>query len=158
MFSTILVGFDGTPEALGALDLARRLADDGTTLLVAAVLTDRRVAGDAADRPDGDPDDLAAADLAPAREMLEDRPWTEYVAPRARTVAEGLHRTAAETRSELIVVGATRHGTANRRILGEDAEATLHGAPCAVAVAPAGATEEVRHVGAAFDGTPAGRR
>ncbi|WP_210493499.1 universal stress protein [Patulibacter sp. SYSU D01012] len=157
MFTTILVGFDGTPEALGALDLARRLGADDTTLIVADVLTDARAAARAL-VPGGHPDDLAAADLAPAREMLDDRPWVEYAAPRARSVAEGLHRTASETMSDLIVVGATRHGAAARRVLGDDAEATLHGAPCAVAVAPAGATEEVRHVGVAFDGTAAGRR
>jgi nucleotide-binding universal stress UspA family protein len=80
----------------------------------------------------------------------------ELVAPTGR-VATALHRTALETMCDLLVVGASRRRGAGRVLLGSDAQASLHGAPCAVAVATPGAEGPIRSVGVAYDGTAAGR-
>lgn len=53
--------------------------------------------------------------------------------------ARALHRVAADEQGDLIVVGSCHHQSAvGRVILGDVARATLHAAPCAVAVAPRG--------------------
>ncbi len=76
----------------------------------------------------------------------------------ATSVAAGLRRVAVETLCDLIVVGASRRHGVGRAVLGSDAEATLHQAPCAVAVAPPTTAAESGRIGVAFDGTATGRR
>ncbi len=57
-----------------------------------------------------------------------------------------------------IVLGSSHRGAIGRTLLGSVGESLLHGAPCAVAVAPAGYGErgkhELRNIGVAFDGSP----
>ncbi len=74
----------------------------------------------------------------------------------SRTVARRLHRLADESGSDLIVVGSSRRGVWGRALLGDGACATLHDAPCAVAVAPRGYAldEPVMHrLGVGYDGS-----
>ncbi|EHN12517.1 UspA domain protein [Patulibacter medicamentivorans] len=159
MFHRILVGFDGTPASHGALRLAQHLASPDATLIVASVVLYDPGVGRAATvdiepylRDDGD------ATLDAARALIGERPDTEYTAPVATSVAAGLHRVARETLCDLIVIGASRRRGVGRVLLGSDAEATLHGAPCAVAVAPPAPGDSISRIGVAFDGTAAGRR
>ncbi|WP_211216159.1 universal stress protein [Patulibacter americanus] len=148
MYHRILVGFDGSAQAVAALRLARALGEPDATIVVAHVTPSGR--GDEAARVAADPV------LRSARELLAGRPDVELVAPAGR-VAPALHRTAQETMCDLIVVGASRRRGAGRVILGSDAEASLHGAPCAVAVATPDADGPIGRIGVAFDGTAAGR-
>jgi nucleotide-binding universal stress UspA family protein len=71
--------------------------------------------------------------------------------------AEALQQEAVRLGAEMIVVGSTRHGALGRVVPGSAAENLLHGAPCAVAVAPAGYAqsppESFRVVEIAFDGS-----
>ena len=52
--------------------------------------------------------------------------------------ARGLHDLARERAADLIVVGCSRRALLGRILLGDDARASLDGAPCAVAIAPRG--------------------
>jgi nucleotide-binding universal stress UspA family protein len=87
------------------------------------------------------------------------------VAAHAVTVADGspgraLHHAAIGHRGDLIVVGSARHGRVGRVLAGDVTAGTLHGAPCAVLVAPHGHAEngrELRTVGVGFDGSPESR-
>jgi nucleotide-binding universal stress UspA family protein len=148
MYHRILVGFDGSAQAVAALRLARALGEPDATIIVAHVTPSGR--GDEAARVAADPA------LRSARELLAGRPDVELVAPTGR-VAPALHRTAQETMCDLIVVGASRRRGAGRVLLGSDAEASLHGAPCAVAVATPGSDGPIARIGVAYDGTAAGR-
>ncbi|WP_320668618.1 universal stress protein [Patulibacter defluvii] len=158
MFHRILVGVDGAPPSHGALRLAEQLAAADATIIVANVVLYDSAPGRAS-AVDIEPylRDDSAAILDDARGVLGPRPGAEYVAPVATTVASGLHRVADETLCDLIVVGASRRRGAGRVVLGSDSEATLHQAPCAVAVATP-ASVALGRIGVAFDGTEAGRR
>jgi nucleotide-binding universal stress UspA family protein len=155
MFSRILIGYDGSSEADAALALAVTLAVDDAPLLVVHVADwgDPAIPVDEADPHRGLPDDPR---LRAAREVLGDRPGVEYRPTAGPSVGYELHRIARETSADLIVVGSSRHHGAGRVLLGSNTEATLHGAPCAVAVATEHLPARRRRVGVAFDGTPAG--
>jgi nucleotide-binding universal stress UspA family protein len=147
MYHRILVGFDGSAQAVAALRLARALGEPDATIIVAHVTPTGR--GDEGARVAADPV------LGAAREGLAGHRDVELVAPTGR-VAAALHRTAQDTMCDLIVVGAGRRRGAGRVLLGSDAEATLHGAPCAVAVATPDVDGPIARIGVAYDGTPAG--
>lgn len=149
MYHRILVGFDGSAQAAAALRLARALGQPDATIVVAHVGPSARA--DEAARVAADPV------LRTARELLGDHRDVELVAPAGRGVAAALHRTADATMCDLIVVGASRRRGAGRVLLGSDAEATLHGAPCAVAVASPEPEGPIARIGVAYDGTAAGR-
>ena len=57
----------------------------------------------------------------------------------------------------LIVLGSSHHGTIGRTLIGDVGESLMHGAPCAVAVAPRGYGSRRRHalqrIAVAFDGS-----
>lgn len=155
MYSRILIGFDGSPQSLDALRTADALAGPDATLIVAhvaphsyaaadPVYEQRRVAGD--------------EQLARARALLPGRPDVELVAPAGRTVAAALHQTAEQTLCDLIVVGSSRRHGAGRVLLGSNAEAALHDAPCAVLVASERPRGAIERIGVGFDGTPLGHQ
>ena len=71
-----------------------------------------------------------------------------------RSPAHALRTIAEREGAELIVVGSSRRGGVDRVLAGDDAAATLHCAPCAVAVAPRGfasAPGTLRRIGVGFD-------
>jgi nucleotide-binding universal stress UspA family protein len=72
--------------------------------------------------------------------------------------ARALHRVAEEEHADVIVVGSTHHGGVGRVFAGDDALGTLHGSPCAVAVAPRGTASRewkaIERIGVGYDGGP----
>jgi nucleotide-binding universal stress UspA family protein len=73
------------------------------------------------------------------------------------TVGRGLHLLAEQTAADLLVVGSCKRGVLGRMLIGDDTRASLHGASCAVAVAPHGYSEHaaaIRTIGLAYNGTP----
>ena len=157
MFRRVLVGFDGSPSAEDALALARRLRDpDHGALTLARVVPTRHwpLAQHAA--ADERVLETTALVLAGARARLPTELPVRLRAPQASSPARGLTELAESERSDVVVVGSSGRAVAGRLTLGGTANRLLQGAPCAVAVAPAGvrATESFRHVGVAYDGSP----
>lgn len=72
--------------------------------------------------------------------------------------AAALASVAEDEDAELIVVGSSHHGAVGSTLLSSVGEALVHGAPCAVAIAPHGYGSDERRgllrIGVAFDGSP----
>jgi nucleotide-binding universal stress UspA family protein len=157
MFRRIVVGVDGSDGGRDALALAALLqrAGGGELIAVHVYAYERTV-------------DLAHAEQVEAaladelRATLVDELVRAGVSARPIVVAENspgqaLHAVAERNRAQLIVVGASHLAGADRVLVGDDALGTLHGAPCAVAVAPHGfaaTAHELRLIGVAVDGSP----
>jgi nucleotide-binding universal stress UspA family protein len=78
----------------------------------------------------------------------------------ANSVAGGLHRHAEQHGCDVIVVGSSHRSALGRVWPGSATDRTLHGAPCAVAVAPPGYARRdarLRRIGVGFDGSPEAR-
>ncbi len=71
--------------------------------------------------------------------------------------ASALQDLAVAEQAVLIVIGSSHRGRLGRLALGSVGESLLNGAPCAIALAPAGYAESerraIREVGVAFDGS-----
>ena len=158
-FHHVIVAFDGSPRAEDALALALRLRDpDEGRLTLACVVPARRWhVPSHVHRPDAAvPDEIARmfsearAATIPAGIRVAQR------APVASSAARGLTELAEVEGADLVVVGSNRHCAPGRVAIDRTAGRLLQGAPCAVAVAPAGmrSTERFRHVGVAYDGSP----
>jgi nucleotide-binding universal stress UspA family protein len=156
MFSSILVGVDGTPRGRDAIAFATRLAEPAGQVMLAHVHGGhglRAVGGHGGglDR-DGSQqllrDERSAADLDVGVELVS----YEGSSPGA-----GLHRLAEERGADVIVVGSSSRGILGRATLGDDTRGALNGAPCAVAIA-ARAYEQhpfpLAKVGVAYNGSP----
>ncbi len=156
MFDNILVGVDEHQGSRDAIALAGRLlARDGKLTLAhvypgeAHPWRGSSPEYDAAQRGD------ALALLKSLADGLELRAELEVAG--APSVGRGLHLTAERLGADLLVVGTTRHGLVGRVWIGDDTRAALNGAPCAVAVAPAGYEREpatMREIGVGYDGSP----
>jgi nucleotide-binding universal stress UspA family protein len=75
--------------------------------------------------------------------------------------SRALHAAAEHEEADVIVVGSCHRAGADRVLAGDDATATLHGSPCAVAVAPRGYAErphELRLIGVGYDGSHESQR
>jgi nucleotide-binding universal stress UspA family protein len=73
------------------------------------------------------------------------------------SVGRGLHELADAHGADLVVVGSTRRGLFGRVFIGDDTRAALNGAPCAIAIAPAGYSQHpvaMREIGVGYDGSP----
>jgi nucleotide-binding universal stress UspA family protein len=135
MFTTIVVGHDGTPAADRALRLAELLGGEDARLIVARVAR----AADAAH---------AANELVT---LVGDRCF-EICVRTGRSVEHALSELALEEEAELIVVGSDRR-RGDHRAHSVRALRLLNGAPCAVAIAPADGEPGLHHIGVAYDGS-----
>jgi nucleotide-binding universal stress UspA family protein len=155
MFKTVIVGVDGNEGGRDAIALARVLLADGGELTLGFVYH-------------GDPHvwrgstpayDAAVCDGAV--ELLEQARADAGIEAHLRwrgspSVGRGLHELAEAIGSDLLVIGSSRHGLLGRVLVGDDTRASLNGAPCAVAIAPAGYSREtvaMREIGVAYNGT-----
>jgi nucleotide-binding universal stress UspA family protein len=158
----IIIGYQDTPQGRDALALGEIFAEvldahrvAATVPLIATVLPwSKQLMGSS---------DLEAAlrvetaePFAAVRDQLRELdPETRAIADRSPAAA--LYELAAEEQAILIVVGSTHRGAIGRVLVGGVGQALLHGAPCAVAVAPRGyAGQNERHltrIGIAFDGS-----
>ena len=157
MTESILVGVDEYPTARDAVALAAALADATRDEIVAAHVYPL------------DPLADSVAFGAPAADPLHDQavaiaehavagiaPHARALAVPAHSVAAGLQREAQRAQAELIVVGSSHRGPIGRATLGTHSTRVVHGAPCAVAVAPhglAGRGVRLRSIAVALDGS-----
>lgn len=157
MFTQVLVGVDDDQGGRDAITLGKLLAGSGGALTFAHIFH--------ADRPmPWAFQDPVLPDRAEAAHQLLEHAATEAgVSAHLRwegapSVGRGLHEVAEAIGADVLVVGSSRHGLLGRVRLADDTHAALNGAPCAIAVAPAGFAHETtgvpREIGVAYDGSP----
>ncbi|MGZ6617705.1 MAG: universal stress protein [Solirubrobacteraceae bacterium] len=79
----------------------------------------------------------------------------------ATSPGRGLHELAEHQHADLLVVGSSSRGLVGRVLTGDDTRAALNGAPCAIAIAPAGyclAPPSMREIGVGYDASSESER
>jgi nucleotide-binding universal stress UspA family protein len=153
----LLIGYQDSPEGHDALALGRALAKiAGSSLTVAVVypwprglMTEEEISSALA---------VESADtFAAVRDRLPGLD-VETVPVAEQSIAKALGKLAEDRQAGALVVGSCRHGRIGETLLGSTGASLLHGAPCAVMVAPRGyrdrAAETPRRIGVGFDGSP----
>lgn len=164
MTQRIIVGYGDTEGGRDALALAVALADlDPTSELTVA----RIYMYNAPHEPSKDTGwrkalrDAAEQELEPARARFGARERTSFTGASGMSPADGLHRLADELGATAIVVGVSHARGMERIEVGSVTEQTLHGSPCAVAVAPVGYAESdatLRAISVAYNGSNESRQ
>ncbi len=159
MFRHVIVGVDGRANGRDAITLGLQLVDHDGRISLAHVhpgeSAPRRASG-----PEFDGAQLDDSTQLLARERDSAQIDADLLSVGCHSVGAGLHRLADEHGADLIVVGSCHRGRAGRVLLTDNTLATLDGAPCAVAVGPAGYSGAARpfgSVGVAYDLTPQSR-
>jgi len=156
VFSKVLVGVDDGEGGRDAIALAQVLAAQGSEVTLAQVYQ-----GDSEPSRASSPG-YEAAQHERIHKLLEKLSEEAGVEAQFRwhgspSVGRGLHELAELTAADLLVIGSSRRGLLGRILIGDDTRAALNGAPCAVAIAPAGYSREdvvMREVGVGYDGSP----
>ena len=156
MFKNVVVGVDGREGGRDAIALARVLCDPDGELTLAHVYRGDPPAPRVSWPPlEADDDERIRSVLEKAR--AEAGVDAEIAWDRSQSVGYGLHEQAEAIAADLLVVGSSRRGMLGRALIGDDTRATLNGAPCAVAVAPAGYSRDsavMREIGVGYDASP----
>lgn len=156
MFTTVLVGVDDQPGGRDAIALARTLSRRGSELILAHVW--ETMEGVAAAALGGRPPVRVAEELLERARHELDRPC-RVMSREAISAPAGLHRAAEEAKADLLIIGSSAHQGVDRVLIGDETRKALHGAPCAVAVAPrgfAGRSGALRRVAVAYQATAEG--
>jgi len=156
MFTRIMVGVDEHAGGRDAIALAEMLlAPDGELTLAHVYTGTPAIAHVATPSYDIAEREQALKLLERAREQAQIEASLRCTA--SRSVGRGLHELAERETADLLVLGSCRRGHVGRVLVGDDTRAALNGAPCAVAIAPAGYSDEprvTREVGVGYDGSP----
>ena len=155
MFKNVVVGVDPHGGGRDAITLSKQLLADGGELTLAHVCP-----GDAHIWR-GSTTDYNLGERERALELLESaRKAAGVEAPlrwrESPSVGRGLHELCEVIGADLLLVGSSRHGLLGRVLIGDDTRAALNGAPCAIAIAPAGHSEQplaMREIGVAYNGS-----
>jgi nucleotide-binding universal stress UspA family protein len=156
MFEKVMVGVDDREGGRDAIALAEVLAAAGGQLTLAYVYTgDPHAWHGSLGVSDADARERALEVLEKARadaDVEAQLRWRGSPSP-----GRGLHEMAEVIDADLLVVGSSRRGLIGRVRVRDDTRAALNGAPCAVAVAPAGFSERpvvMREIGVGYDASP----
>ena len=154
MFRRIVVGYEGSERSEDALVLGRLLARaTGAELIAAAVY---QSVGAVAHPDVGRWQEELRAGAERTLEGAGSEVLTRAV--ESSSPARGLHDLAEAVEADLLVVGSSRRGAVGRLLAGDVADRLLHGAPCAVAVAPPGFAERpparLATIAVGYDGGP----
>jgi len=134
MFGNIVIGVDGRQGGRDAIALARHLASPDASFTLVYVCGRGPISWWHHQRGEERPYDREASMLATERERAGIQAGIACVP--GPSPAAGLHDLANTIAADLIVVGTSRHTLPGRLLLGDDAGASLHEAPCPIAVAP----------------------
>jgi nucleotide-binding universal stress UspA family protein len=156
MFDKVVVGVDERDRGRDAIALARKLIAHRGELTLAHVFLNAPYAYRGVSVAHHASERARAATLleAVAAEAGVDAAIRWRV---AASIGRGLHELAEIVGADLLVVGSTRRGLVGRVFVGDDTRAALNGAPCSIAVAPAGYADRppaLRQIGVGFDGSP----
>ena len=158
MFRKILIGVDGDQHDRDAVALARRLATDETTLVLAHVHAGYPVT---VKGNSGAYERILSENSETLLKKISDQTGIAATTSMGRaSVGDGLHRLAEREEADLIVTGETRYGVIARTLIGDDTHDTISDARCPVAVAPmnyAQAGGELHAIGVGYDGSPDSR-
>ena len=153
MFARILIGVDGGYGGRDALALARTLAAADHAHLIAV-----HVAHDARD---GSPIDARPYEALLETELAVAGVTAETLVVGDHFAGRGLRLATARTGADLLVLGSSHRSRIGRVLAGDTARTALHGAHCAVAVAPRGIRDQrvaPASIGVGFDGSPEARQ
>lgn len=156
MFSDVIVGVDDRGGGRDGIPLAKTLMARSGRLTLAYVLTSDPLFYRGASAA------VAEAERTEATKLLEPARKRAGIEAELRcewwpSVGRGLHEIADELSGDLVVVGSSSRGVLGRVLIGDDTHASLNGARCAVAIAPAGYGDDsgpIRDVGVGYDGSP----
>lgn len=154
VFNTIVVGVDGSTGGEDALTLAQALASPESRVIAVNAF----------------PYEIepSRGSLTGYEEAMREEAegslarWVGDSGVERRVVADvsagrALHFVADDVDADLIVVGACHRSAPGRVLLGDVSRATMHGAPCAVAVATAGFRDRgarIEQIGVGYDDRP----
>ncbi len=156
MFKNVLVGVDGAEGGRDAIELAKVLVDKHGELSVAHIYPSESPPW----RGVGLPYELGQRERAAhlLDKACEEAGISAAIRWRgASSVGRGLHEIAEMIEADLLVVGSASHGLLYRVLMGHATRTALNGAPCAVAIAPAGFSQHpavMREIGVGYDGSP----
>jgi nucleotide-binding universal stress UspA family protein len=156
MFANVVVGVDGAEGGRDALALARWLLDSQGQLTFAHVFGGEPHTWRGVSRPYNKEQVERARELL-ARVREESGVEAQLRWHAAPSVGRGLHELAEAVSADLLVVGSSHRALLGRVVLGDNTRAALNGAPCAIAIAPAGYWRRpaaVGKFGVGYDGSP----
>jgi len=140
MFKNVIVGVDARQGGRDAIALAKQLvAQDGELAFAYVYRSDRMPVRGSSGAFEASERQRGLDLLSTAR--VESNVQAKLLAAGSPSVGRGLHELADRENADLLVVGSTRHGLIGRVLIGDDTRAALGGAPCAIAIAPAGYAE-----------------
>lgn len=152
MFEKGMIGIDDHDGGRDAIALARQLVGTDGELELAYIHQGYPIAGR------GSNAEFERAERDRAHSVLaraaEESGIPKTVSVGSPSVGRGLHELAESEDADLLVVGSTRRGLLGRVTLGDDTSHALNGAPCAVAIAPAGYAQRAHQLadfGVAFN-------
>jgi len=156
----ILIGLDGRPASLDALELATRLCERLGAGLIAAYVPQGEYPFTPYDQNYQHHLRAQIEELrersAPALERVPDGRRREVRPYHAVTTGAGLQELAASEHARLMVVGSSQRTPAGRVLLGSTAARLLTHPPCPIVMAPRGLSGgddlRLRTVGVALDG------
>lgn len=156
MFNNVVAGVDEHQGGRDAVALASRLTGAAGKLTLVHVYPDHTAPAVRGY------DDRRAAQISRSRGLLETAQQETGVEAQlgwtgSESVGRGLHEFVEAVNADLLVVGSTRRGILGRALIGDDTRRALDGAPCAVAIAPAGYARHatgIGTVGVAYDASP----
>ena len=155
MFKEIVVGVDEHMGSRDAIALATNLLAGDGEITLAHVYADESHLQRSVSAPD------KAQGRMDALQLLETTREEAGVQAHLRlrgssSVGRGLHELCEGMDADLLVVGSSQRGLLGRVRVGDATRAALNGAPCPVAMAPAGYMNEsraMREIGVGYDGS-----
>ena len=159
MFSNALVGVDFRAGGRDAIALAGQLLDRDGSMALAHVYPGEWKPPHAV-TPGLAREDRERVEAKLEQERAEANVEAELLARQGPAPGRVLHEIAEERGCDLLVLGSCHRGVLGRAMLGDDTRASTDGAPCAVAIAPAGFGEHpkpIATIGVAYDGSPESR-
>jgi nucleotide-binding universal stress UspA family protein len=161
MFSSVLVGYEGSARSEDALALALALSDPFGAVTAACSYWWEPLSARAGKGGPGEPMMRSGAQEALAPLRYRAGADIKTVAAPGSSPSRALVELVETGDYDLAVVGSTHRGKAGRVLAGTTADALLHDGLCPVAVAPLGYRERAAggldRIGVAFDGSDPSR-
>jgi nucleotide-binding universal stress UspA family protein len=158
MFKNVMIGID-EHDGRDAITLAKQLVGDDGELTLAYVHGGHPVFAR------GSNSEFEATERDRAHALLAEAKAQSGIDARVAcigspSVGRGLHQLAESHGTDLLVLGSTRRGLLGRVLIGDDTRHALNGAPCALAIAPAGHAVQPHlftEIGVAYNESPESR-